>query len=77
LANPDEYKEWVKQRVKERIEKKRESRISVQKTSALPKVNAEFAAKLIKQQLESASLAERPDKPKVLFLSISTNIDSL
>jgi hypothetical protein len=61
----------VKQRVKERIEKKRESRISVQKTSALPKVNAELAAKLIKQQAESTSLAERPDKPKkVLILSL-------
>jgi ribosome biogenesis protein ENP2 len=64
LANPDEYKEWLKQKVKERIEKKREGRISAHKASALPKVNAELAAKLLQQQADSTSLAERPDKPR-------------
>jgi hypothetical protein len=70
VANPDEYKEWLKQKVKERIEKKREGRISAQKTNALPKVNTELAAKLMQQQQAGGTaLAERPDKPSKVQLT--------
>lgn len=46
-AQPDAYEQYVRQRVEEKIEARRESRISLK--GRLPKVNAQYAQRLLEQ----------------------------
>jgi len=45
IANPNEYQNWRKDKVKQKMEEKRQSRITLQRK--LPKVNKSFAAELL------------------------------
>lgn len=52
VSKPFEYEEYRKQKIREKIEEKRQNRISV--TKNLPKVNKDLAAKLLRKVGDSA-----------------------
>lgn len=65
VANPFEYEEWKRNKIREKIEERRKSRISQQKR--LPKVNAQLAAKLLKnrkaadgEEVDETALVKNP-----------------
>uniref|UniRef100_A0A6B2KZ55 Uncharacterized protein n=1 Tax=Arcella intermedia TaxID=1963864 RepID=A0A6B2KZ55_9EUKA len=50
IANPDEYKEWRKEKIRQKMEEKRASRITIQRR-VLPKVNRTFAEGLLNSSI--------------------------
>lgn len=56
VADPDSYEDYKKQRLREKVEAKRKSRISVQKK--LPKINAALAERLLGEKKKAQDGAE-------------------
>ena len=56
MADPDSYEDYKKQRLREKVEAKRKSRISVQKK--LPKINAALAERLLGEKKKAQDGAE-------------------
>jgi ribosome biogenesis protein ENP2 len=78
IANPDEYKDYLKSRIKKRIEEKRASRIRAQKTNNLPKVNKELAVKASAEDDPKAAKVKslmEDDRFKKLFEDPTFQID--
>lgn len=70
IANPEAYSDWRKAKIKEKLAKKVESRITLQKSSTGPKINKDLAEKLL---ANNTSSEKQEDLLNGRFSSIFTN----
>lgn len=75
IANPSSFQEYKQQKIEEKIDEERKTRLGVEKKHKLPKVNANLAASLVASKDKNAPKLLEDDRFKSIFSETAFEID--